>query len=645
MKSLPLLALMFLPSVMTAQTLNVASGNVVYQFPAAQVGDMPYSDGKTLEILGKSIDLTSVDSIYINNASVNDNTVAVAYAGEKAYVTVAGNIAKDITATVNGAHVVLLQGAGVSKEITYTLSGTSQKGSLYMDGSLKATFILNGLSLTNPDSAAINIRDGKRIAIQLADGTTNTLVDGTSGSQKACLAIKGHAEFGGGGTLNVTGNTKHAIWSKEYMQVKASVGAINILKAVSDGINCNQYYQQNGGTVAISGVGDDGIQVSYETDDDDNKVVDEENTAQLIVRGGTLKVNVTGLATKGLNAEGDIIVNSEKSVPVITVSSTGNGTWDSDDSEAKASVCIKSDANVTIADGTLTLTSTGTGGKCIKCDSVLTVTGGTITAKSTGAVYTYGSSSYYSSRKQAPGGGPGGGGPGGGGWPGGGGGWPGGGGGGGNTSSSNKCSPKALKSTGDMVFSGGTIDATSTNSEAIESKSCITIEGDAVVKGYAGDDVINSASHMYIKGGTVTVYSTGNDGLDANGNIYISGGHTIAYGTRSPECGLDANEEQNYTVYFTGGELIAIGGGNSVPGNSSSTQCYVTTSGSISANTSVTLSNGSTTLATFTMPYAYSNGSILVTAPGMTKGSSYTLKLGSTSKTVSAVQYSSGSRW
>lgn len=639
MKSLPLLALMFLPTVMTAQTLNVASGNVVYQFPAAQVGDMPYSDGKTLEILGKSIDLTSVDSIYINNASVNDNTVAVAYAGEKVYVTVAGNIAKDITATVNGAHVVLLQGAGVSKEITYTLSGTSQKGSLYMDGSLKATFILNGLSLTNPDSAAINIRDGKRIAIQLADGTTNTLVDGTSGSQKSCLAIKGHAEFSGGGTLNVTGNTKHAIWSKEYMQVKASVGAINILKAVSDGINCNQYYQQNGGTVAISGVGDDGIQVSYETDDDDNKVVDEENTAQLIVRGGTLKVNVTGLATKGLNAEGDIIVNSEKSVPAITVSSTGNGTWDSDDSEAKASACIKSDANVTIADGTLILTSTGTGGKCIKCDSVLTVSGGNITAKSTGAVYTYGSSSYYSSRKQAPGG------PGGGGWPGGGGGWPGGGGGGGNTSSSNKCSPKALKSTGDMVFSGGTIDATSTNSEAIESKSCITIEGDAVVKGYAGDDVINSASHMYIKGGTVTVYSTGNDGLDANGNIYISGGHTIAYGTRSPECGIDANEEQNYTVYFTGGELIAIGGGNSVPGNSSSTQCYVTTSGSVSANTSVTLSNGSTTLATFTMPYAYSNGSILVTAPGMTKGSSYTLKLGSTSKTVSAVQYSSGSRW
>ena len=586
--------------------------------------------------MGKSIDLTSVDSIYINNASVNDNTVGVAYAGEKAYVTVAGNIAKDITATVNGAHVVLLQGADVSKEITYTLSGTSQQGSLYMDGSLKTTFILNGLSLTNPDSAAINIRDGKRIAIQLADGTTNTLVDGTSGSQKACLAIKGHAEFSGGGTLNVTGNTKHAIWSKEYMQVKASVGAINILKAVSDGINCNQYYQQNGGAVAISGVGDDGIQVSYETDDDDNKVVDEENTAQLIVRGGTLKVNVTGLATKGLNAEGDIIVNSEKSVPAITVSSTGNGAWDSDDSEAKASACMKSDANVTIADGTLTLTSTGTGGKCIKCDSVLTVSGGTVTAKSTGAVYTYGSSSYYSSRKQAPGGG---------GWPGGGGGWPGGGGGGGNTSSSNKCSPKALKSTGNMVFSGGTIDATSTNSEAIESKSCITIEGDAVVNGYAGDDVINSASLMYIKGGTVTAYSTGNDGLDANGNIYISGGHTIAYGTRSPECGIDANEEQNYTVYFTGGELVAIGGGNSVPGNSSSTQCYVTTSGSISANTSVTLSNGSTTLATFTMPYAYSNGSILVTAPDMTKGSSYTLKLGSTSKTVSAVQYSSGSRW
>lgn len=637
-KMLAVMAVMTLPAAINAQTLNVATNGVVYQFPASQTGNMAYSNGSVVDVMGKSIDLSAVDSMYVNNAEVADNTIGVSYNGNTAVVTIAGNIAKNITAKVTGAHVVLLQDDDVNNEITYTLSGTSTNGSLYMDGSLKATFVLDNLTLTNPDSAAINIRDGKRIAINLADGTTNTLVDGASGSQKACLAIKGHAEFGGGGKLYVTGNTKHAIWSKEYTQLKASLGEINIVKAVSDGINCNQYYQQNGGTVTIAGVGDDGIQVSYQTDDDGNIKADDDNTGQMIVRGGTINVSVTGEATKGLNAEGDIIVNSEKSVPQITVSSTGNGTYDTDEAEAKASACVKSDANVSIADGILTLTSTGTGGKCIKCDSVLTVTGGTITAKSTGSIYTYGSTSAYAATTGF-------GGPGGGGQPGGG---PGGGGqpgGSSNVDSSKKCSPKALKSKGDMMFTGGTLDVTSTNSEAIESKSCITIDGDVNIKGYAGDDVINSASHMYIKGGTVSVYSTGNDGLDANGNIYVSGGHTIAYGTKAPECGIDANEEDNYTVYFTGGELIAIGGGNSYPSNSSSTQCYVTTTGNVSANTTVTLSSGSATLATFTMPYAYSSGSILVTAPGMTKGSSYTLKLGTTSKTVSAVQYSSGGRW
>ena len=36
----------------------------------------------------------------------------------------------------------------------------------------------------------------------------------------------------------------------------------------------NQYFQQNGGNITISGVSDDGIQVSYETDDND-VIIDE----------------------------------------------------------------------------------------------------------------------------------------------------------------------------------------------------------------------------------------------------------------------------------------------------------------------------------------------------------------------------------
>ena len=52
----------------------------------------------------------------------------------------------------------------------------------------------------------------------------------------------------------------------------------------------------SGGKVTISGVGDDGIQASYETEDDGTKVVDEENTGQIVIKGGTIDIEVSGAA-------------------------------------------------------------------------------------------------------------------------------------------------------------------------------------------------------------------------------------------------------------------------------------------------------------------------------------------------------------
>ena len=43
-----------------AQTLNVQVGNVTYHFPAAQAGSMPYENGTTLTVMGKSFTLSEV---------------------------------------------------------------------------------------------------------------------------------------------------------------------------------------------------------------------------------------------------------------------------------------------------------------------------------------------------------------------------------------------------------------------------------------------------------------------------------------------------------------------------------------------------------------------------------------------------------
>ena len=150
----------------------------------------------------------------------------------------------------------------------------------------------------------------------------------------------------------------------------------------------------------------------------------------------------------------------------------------------------------------------------------------------------------------------------------------------------------------------------------------------------AHDDAINSSGDLTISGGTVVAVGTNNDGIDANGDMYLTGGTLIAMGAGGAEAGIDISEQKK--LYISGTKIFGIGG--RFDGSlGSTTQGIATTTGSISANATVTISSGSTTLATFTMPpYSYNNGTIFISAPGMENGSSYTLALGNSSQTVTA---------
>ncbi len=730
-KYIALVAALFAMHTAVAQTLNVVVGEVTYQVPASQAGDMTYTDGTTLTIMGKTFKISDIDNMYVDATAVTDNTVAVSYSGSAAAVTVAGNVMKNLDVVAVGADVSIVQGAAQADEITYTLSGTTTDGSFYMDGELKASFILNGLSLTNADGYAIRIDDGKRISITLADGTVNTLADGTGGDQKGCLMVNGHTEFKGGGTLNITGNTKHAFWGDEYVEVKKTVGTINVLKSVGDAFNVNQYFQMNGGTIELKNIGDDGIAVSMDGKGDagDGKV---------IIRGGTLTATVTAVGAKAIKCDSTLLISGG------TIILAANGAPDTyDATDIAYAACLKSGIGIEITGGEMNLSASGAGSRVVNSDGYLTISGGTIIAKSTGTYYGSGASlrkagglkadldvtisdaaditvtttgagskgikadgrltisggkvstttsgdycgsgTYLSGCAGLKGGsilisggttqtvssGQ-----------------------GGKGISSDTTleitdgtvtatvsgtnynkggtyskAAKAVKADTSITISGGTIKAESDYHESIESKGTLTVSGGTVTGISHTDDGINCTNDITISGGTVYAIATGTkatssgggggwgpggggggnktgDGLDANGNIRISGGTVVAYGTKSPECGLDANEEGGKTVYFTGGQVFGIGGNNSHPTTSQSTQPYITTSGTASAGSTVTLKSGSTVLATFTMPaYSYSNGNIIATAPGMKTGTSYTITLGSTSKSATARQYSSGGMW
>lgn len=610
-----------------SETFNIKMGNITYSVPTDNAGEMTYSGGKTLTVLGKELQLDQIDGMAVNDDEIEGNTIVISYLGETATARIDARIARFVDVAITGAAVNITQSSELSAEnggeITYVLEGNTDNGSFYMSGSFKSSVELNGLTLTNPSGAPIDIQNGKRIKLKLRKGTVNKITDGADGSQKGCLVCKGHLEIQGSGSLEVNANTSHAIYAKEYITLKE--GDVTVTKAKKDGLNCNQYFEMKSGSLSISGVEDDGIQVSFKDDTDR----EAEDTGSITISGGTLNVAATATAAKAIKADGDITIKGGE----IFASVSGGGKWDSEKVKTKASSCLGADGNMTISGGTLNLTATGCAGKGISVDGDLLISEGDITVTTSGGVFAYVNGKEYTNYT-------------------------------GNTdniASDYKSSPKGIKADGNVTIDGGSIFVTTKGNggEGIESKAVMTINGgDITVNSY--DDGLNSASHMYLNGGDITVVATNNDAIDSNGNLYVAGGNIRAFGPGAPEGGIDANEEENYTVIFTGGSLIAVGGNNSLPRTSESKQAYVSGSGSLTAGSTVTLKNGDEVLATFTVPSNYTssgNGgfggggrapggggpggmggstSIIITCPGLISGNSYTLTAGSSSSTVNA---------
>lgn len=603
--TITLTMLMMFSSAIYAQTLNVKMGNVTYLFPASQTGDMTYADGTTLSIMGKTFNVSDITNMTVDNTTVTDDQVNVVYSEGSASVTIAGNVAQYVDATVSGAHVTITQSDAVTNdlikdgtmnEIIYSLCGEASDGSLTLAGSAKCEVDLNGLTLTNPNGAPINITNGKRIAMSVKKGTTNTLKDGAASTDKACLYCKGHLELKGKGTLNVYayGSAAHGIKSGDYTEMKNCT--VNVLAATKDGLSCNEYFLMTSGTLNISGTGDDGIQCDIDNDEGTPIAAtdaaegghEDEDTGNIYLEGGTINISVTADATKGIKAEGDMIISeADSATPLtVTVNTSGGGLWDSTKVKTKAASCLGADGNMTISGGTLNLTSTGAGGKGINVDGNFTATGGTTTINTSGNAVVASSSGVLSIVTQS------------------------------NQldsyDSDYKSSPKGIKVDGAIAISDNAIinvTTTGAGGEGIESKTNINITGGQTTI-IAADDAINAsynddtksltgAGDFTIEGGYLYAQSTGNDGIDANGNCYIKGGLVYAIGSGGVEKSIDANTEEQKKLYITGGTIIAVGdleNGSSITGST----CKYTTSWT--GNSTYALYNGGTLVGAFTTP-------------------------------------------
>ena len=362
-------------------------------FSACSSDDPSSSNNNNKENTEKP-DTTETDTVQTDTTTiepeVNDSLVLITYSGSTATVSIPEDM-EGVTCTSGTSSHVVLTSTNTTKELYYAISGSSSAGSLTINGSYKLSVLLNGVDLTSDAGAAINIQCGKRINLIMEDGTTNSLADYAAGEQKACLYTKGHLEIEGNGTLNVTGNCNHAIASKEYLQVKKSVKAINIVKAANDAIHVGQFFQMNGGELTIdANTVNDGIQVEFKTDDKDHPIsidTDPDNTGGVFIKGGTLNITLANAEdAKGIKAEGDIAISGG----TLHIKAASNG-----------SRGIQTDGDMTISedDNTTNITIEATGKKCtvaedsedphkcwgIKVDGDFMVNAGTLTVSKDGS--------------------------------------------------------------------------------------------------------------------------------------------------------------------------------------------------------------------------------------------------------------------
>ncbi|MBP6900398.1 MAG: carbohydrate-binding domain-containing protein [Burkholderiaceae bacterium] len=159
--------------------------------------------------------------------------------------------------------------------------------------------------------------------------------------------------------------------------------------------------------------------------------------------------------------------------------------------------------------------------------------------------------------------------------------------------------------------------------EGIEAKSVLTITGGTVIV-RSTDDALNAGSAIVISGGRVYAEASANDAIDSNGTLTISGGVVVANGAGGAEGGLDCDAN---TFSITGGTFIGFGGRNSTPTRSASTQNSVVLR-SQTAQLLVLRDAAGQAVFAFTLPKASS--AVLLGAPGIATGASYSLVGGGT---------------
>jgi len=534
------------------------------------------------------------EELITNSQDVNYENAIIIYFSDSG-VTVDNSFAESgVTVDNQDGHITITSSI-TDLELNYVLSGITSNGSVKIYGEKKFGLILNGVGITNPNGAAINIQNKKKCMLNIVTNTNNRLIDGTGyvftdgEDMKATFFSEGNTEVSGSGNLEIRGKYKHALCIDGSLLL--SSGTVNIKEAASDGIHTNDGIDITGGALTIRSVGDGidcesteepinitGGDVSITTTGEKGHAVKTKHNIN-IDTNGSMDITVYGAASKGLKPTGDLTISNGN----IAINTAGVAIWDSDEQDTSSAAGVKCDGNFLMENGTLVILSTGAGGKGINVDGTLIINNGVVSVTTTGDQYVY--------------------------------------------NKDYDTAAKGIKSTGDLTINGGSVKirTSKTEAEGLESKSTLTINGgDINIETY--DDGINASNHIQITGGTIYVNSEVNDALDSNGTLTITGGTMVLVGATNPEGGIDCDQS---TFKITGGLIVGIGGTTSTPTSSVCTQrSVVYNTSSITSGQFLQIKSSDENILVFKMPRTYSSMAMLFSSSDLASGITYTINKG-----------------
>ena len=385
---------------------------------------------------------------------------------------------------------------------TYVFSGDCDNGSITVKkGVTGVTIVLNGLTLTNDDSAAITLNKTAEASLIAAAGTTNTVAD-TAGSndENAAVKVKSGASLsiGGTGTLTVDGNAKNGIKGAADAVITVAEVKLNI-NAADDGLSCDDELKITGGTLNIT-AGGDAVKASPDTGDTENP--DTTSLGNVTISGGTLTLNATG---EGVQADGDLTISGG----TFHVKTNGGHTTALTDDSASCKG-FKAGGALTVTGGTLTVDSAD---DALHASTDVTISGGTLTL-ATGDDGVHADNDLVIGAKGAS-----------------------------STSTPRiniTASYEGLEGTTVTVYSGD-IDVVASDDGVNAASSTLGERSDKYAISIAGGD-------LYI--------DAGSDGLDSNNDISMTGGKVEVYGA---DAVMDAAIDYDGTFTLSGGTLFGAG--------------------------------------------------------------------------------------